>query len=666
MTVEQQVDGDEQPGNEPDGAEESSRGMSIIVFAGLMSIAAGAVHAAAAGIHVESKQLAQIFVITAVLQIGVGVWAVLRPGRLSAWSVVLVSIGAFAGWLTTRLTGISWIDGLEVREAPGFADTACAAFAVIAGIAAYTGAILPADRRERRGLAIPATLLGLFAVWTMLAAGTTAHTHADGEHAHGDETPAADHPHDATTAADGATVAATADDHPHDETGTADPTTATTEHPHDDAAATDGHAHDQTVETAALAWPRPWDPAGPIDVSGVEGVTIEQEVRAAELIERTLVDLQKFADPAAAVAAGYTSIGDAGTGSEHYIKGDLIEDDVLLDPSAPESLVYAVEGDQRTLAGAMFIASARPADDPSLTDWAGPLMTWHKHDNLCWSTGDDGEAKVVGIIDAAGNCARGVRAGGENPMVHVWVTPHPCGVFAALEGVGAGTAAVDESERVDMCSEEHGHGAAAEPQAVAKPYDPNLPIDLGGTPGVTPQQQAAAENLIAVNLVDLPQWSDYRVAEAAGFRSIGDGFTGHEHFVQWDWINDDVALDPDFPESLVFEPQPDGSKKLVSAMYMLPTSVSLADVPDIGGPLMQWHIHDNLCYSNDPEQPRVSGITDANGNCSPGLVKHDPAPMIHVWITSHPCGPFASLEGVAAGQIAPGEERLCDEAHGAH
>ena len=36
-------------------------------------------------------------------------------------------------------------------------------------------------------------------------------------------------------------------------------------------------------------------------------------------------------------------------------------------------------------------------------------------------------------------------------MVHVWITPHPCGVFAALEGIGAGTAAVSEEQRVDMC-----------------------------------------------------------------------------------------------------------------------------------------------------------------------------------------------------------------------
>ena len=38
--------------------------------------------------------------------------------------------------------------------------------------------------------------------------------------------------------------------------------------------------------------------------------------------------------------------------------------------------------------------------------------------------------------------------------------------------------------------------------------------------------------------------------------------------------------------------------------------------------------------------------------------------MLHVWITPHPCGPFAALEGVGAGQIKEGETRLCDTAHG--
>jgi hypothetical protein len=424
-----------------------------------------------------------------------------------------------------------------------------------------------------------------------------------------------------------------------------------------------GHAADATSvgATVTATWPRPWDPSKPIDLSGVPGVTPDEEARAKQLIEDSLKDLPRYADTAAAVADGYSSIGDAATGSEHYIKLSLIEDKVFLDATQPESLVYTVNGDQRTLAGAMYIASARPTDDPSLLNYAGPLMQWHNHGNLCWAPGPDGQPRVVGITDANGNCANGVNTGGQNPMVHVWVTPHPCGVFAALEGVGAGQAAVPDAQRVDMCNQPHTHAAAVVPP---KPYDPTQPIDLGGVAGVTPEQQAAAENLVALNVVRLPQWSDYKVAEAAGYHSIGDGLTGFEHFIKWDSINDDVALDPDHPESLVYSPQPDGSKKLVSAMYFLPDTVTLKDVPNIGGALMQWHIHDNLCFTDDPVAPLVRGVTDTAGNCRAPLIKFTPAPMIHVWITPNKCGPFAALEGIGAGQVADGQTRLCDTAHG--
>jgi hypothetical protein len=667
----------DEPLDDPQTDAPRRRGsMSVIAFGGLASLAAGAVHASAAGIHSEHRQLAQIFIITAALQMGVGLWALVRPTTNAAWSVVAVNGAAVVGWFATRMFAIPWIDGLEVREAPQFADTACALLGLVAVVAANAGALLPAQRQRKAGLMAPAVLICAFAVWTMMAASTNVHSHNEADHA--TEVAGAAHDHGDEAAAEGAGVAEASEvvdesvvvdeseEHAHDDVDT-DTGTGTGTGTEID---TDGHDHSSDAAPAALAWPRPWDPTGPIDVSGVEGVSAEQEQRAVALIEDTLRELPKYADPADALAAGYTSIGDAGTGSEHYIRRDLIEDSALLDATAPESLVYTVDGDRRTLAGAMYIASPRPADDPTLTGWAGPLMTWHKHDNLCWSVGDDGVAKIVGLIDADGNCANGVRTGGESPMVHVWIEPHPCGVFAALEGIGAGTAAVSEEDRVDMCGAGHDHDADSSSSAEGatevepKPYDPTMPIDLSGTPGVTPQQQAAAENLIAVTVVRLPQWSDYKVAEAYGFRSIGDAGTGHEHFIQWDWIDDDVILDPDRPESLVFEPQPDGSKKLVSAMYMLPTDVALEDVPDVGGDLMQWHIHDNLCFTNDPVQPRVVGQTNPDGSCSNGLTKLAPAPMIHVWITPHKCGPFAALEGAGAGQIAAGEERLCDHQHG--
>ena len=196
-------------------------------------------------------------------------------------------------------------------------------------------------------------------------------------------------------------------------------------------------------------------------------------------------------------------------------------------------------------------------------------------------------------------------------------------------------------------------------------YDPTKPIDLSGVAGVTPEQQARAENLISITLLRLPQFADPLTAESAGYRSIGDGFTGHEHYINWDLLDDGRFLDPDHPESLVYETYRDGRpRKLVAAMYMLGSRDTLENVPDVGGPLTQWHVHEDLCFTDEPGNHKVRGLTRPDGSCNPPLVKPEQGPMIHVWTVAHPCGPFASLEGVAAGQIKPGETRLCDHAHG--
>ncbi len=209
-------------------------------------------------------------------------------------------------------------------------------------------------------------------------------------------------------------------------------------------------------------------------------------------------------------------------------------------------------------------------------------------------------------------------------------------------------------------------GAASPTQAApavpTKPYDATLPVSLGGVPGVTAEEQARAENLVTITLQRLPQWADPAKAEAAGFRSIGDGLTGFEHYINWSYLNDGTTLDPDHPESLVYRVH-DGTKTLEAVMYMLSPGSTLDTVPDVGGPLTQWHIHDNLCFSNDPVAPRVVGLT-ANGTCFAPAVKLASVPMIHVWIVPEACGPFSALEGVGAGQIKPGEQRACDHVHG--
>jgi hypothetical protein len=391
-----------------------------VAVAALASIAAGAIHATAAGAHSEHRAAVVAFALTAVFQIGWGALVLLRPSRIVALVGVAGNAAAVGGWILAKISGIGFVTGLDVREDPEFADTLAAALAIVAIVGALIVLVpgLSARLSGRRPALVGVSAVAVLALTVpgMVAAGS--HSHAEG-------------------------------------------------HEHGEGSAAHGHDH--------------------------------------------------------------------GT------------------------------------------------------------------------TGGSEEAAAAGGHDHAGQEA-----------------------------------------------------AAVAPT----PYDPTKPIDLGGVEGVTPEQQAAAENLIAITLWRLPRWADYRVAEAAGFHSIGDGLTGYEHFIQWDWINDDDVLDPERPESLVYRVNRDGTRTLEAAMYMLPQGNTLDTVPELGGKLTQWHIHDNLCFSPG-EAPKVRGVTGAGGGCPAGLVKLDPVPMIHVWIVPHRCGPFAALEGVGAGQIKEGEERLCDHAHGA-
>lgn len=249
-----------------------------------------------------------------------------------------------------------------------------------------------------------------------------------------------------------------------------------------------------------------------------------------------------------------------------------------------------------------------------------------------------------------------LRLGGLALVVAAAALP---GMITAGTHSHSGGAHDDGAHSGDVHDDAGGHEAQELSTVPPRPYDPNLPIDLGGVEGVTPQQQAAAENLVAVTLLRLPQFADPEAIEAMGFVSIGDGGLGHEHYLNAANMADDRILDPDYPESLVFDTRVT-PKRLAAAMFMLNPGDTLDDVPELGGKLTQWHVHDNLCFSG----PRVAGLTDSAGACAPGLTKGAETPMIHVWIEPHPCGPFAALDGIAGGTIPAGEQRLCDHAHG--
>jgi hypothetical protein len=362
-----------------------------VQFAGLASVGAGAIHLVAAGIHAEHPSLARIFVIMGAAQVVAGLVLALGGGRPAASVVAVVNIPAVGGWALTHTVGIAWVRGLEHSERPQFADTVCAALAAIALVLSVVVLLRGARQAPRIGLVAPGALVGVVSVAAML-------------------------------------------------------TSAPHVHSHDEA----GHVHHETAAEAST-WPRPFDPTQPIDFAGVPGVTPEQESRAEALVASTLQDLPQFADVTKVGDLGFRSIGDAGSGFEHYINSAYLRDDAFLDPNKPESLVYQVDGDKRTLVAAMFAANGMSLTDPKLVGWGGPLMQWHVHGDLCWSL----KEIVVGVTDETGTCPPGsINAGRDIPMVHVWIAPNECGPFAALEGRSAGQVAGD-GPRVDQCATHH-------------------------------------------------------------------------------------------------------------------------------------------------------------------------------------------------------------------
>ena len=291
----------------------------ITPLQGLASIGAGVIHAAAAGIHAEHATLTRLFVALAAAQILVGMSTLLRGGRAVAVVTALVNGTAVVAWIVTRVSGISWIEGLEQSEAPQFADTVCAALGVLAvGAAVVTlrGGAGRTTRATPSRFGLLAIGLGAVTVAAMMSSATHAHSGDAGQ----------DHGHPEAADDEGATTTT----HPHAGAGEGDP--------------------------VAVAY----DPTRPIDLSGVDGVTPEQQAFAENLVAVNVVRLPQWADPAVAEAAGFHSVGDADSGHEHYVQWDWIDDEVWLDPDAPESLVYEPQPDgSKKLVSAMYMLPTR-------------------------------------------------------------------------------------------------------------------------------------------------------------------------------------------------------------------------------------------------------------------------------------------------------------------
>jgi hypothetical protein len=374
---------------------------NLLLLAGAASASAGLVHAAAAGGHAGVEGLALIFSATAAAQLAAGALAALRPTRWAAAAVIGLNVAALAAWLLSRTVGLPLLPGETGVQPVGLQDLAGALLALVAaGLAA--GALVPARSRRRRPLAGPVVAAACVALLVAaLPAMAAEHDHGDATgHDHGDAT---DHDHGDDH---GDEPAAAATEHDADHQADRGSTVGTS-----NAAAAGGHHH------------------GAVPARLDHAPTPEQLVAAHELVDRTTADISRYAETAAATAAGYRTSGDQRSGFEHFVSTAYLRDAAILDPERPESLVYRVEPDGgRTLVSAMYVMPRGSTMD-DVPDIAGNLTVWHSHDNLCFDVGNGRLSPPA----RGGGCSPGTQPGNNAPMLHVWVKPNPCGPFAGTD-----------------------------------------------------------------------------------------------------------------------------------------------------------------------------------------------------------------------------------------
>jgi len=141
----------------------------------------------------------------------------------------------------------------------------------------------------------------------------------------------------------------------------------------------------------------------------------------------------------------------------------------------------------------------------------------------------------------------------------------------------------------------------------------------------TPQEEAAATQLVDETTADIQKYASLSVAEAAGYGPISSRRGPMTHYVDWALVGPGNVLDPAAPPSLMYANTVDGPV-LVGAMFFGPGPCQPG--PDIGGPLTDWHAHVNLCLN---AAHQVVGRTGADGSCAVGVHNTRTLFMLHVW-----------------------------------
>jgi hypothetical protein len=156
---------------------------------------------------------------------------------------------------------------------------------------------------------------------------------------------------------------------------------------------------------------------------------------------------------------------------------------------------------------------------------------------------------------------------------------------------------------------------------------------------ITPQQSAAAVQLVEATKAGIARYANVAVAIADGYRPATPLGASTIHYANAVQMRRGRLLDPRHPDELVYATTRHGLV-LLGAMYM---THGLAEPgPDIGGALTDWHMHTNLCFVLG--KWAIDGFVTPFGQCPVLSINVTTPAMLHVWTFDNPRGPYGELD----------------------
>jgi hypothetical protein len=131
-----------------------------------------------------------------------------------------------------------------------------------------------------------------------------------------------------------------------------------------------------------------------------------------------------------------------------------------------------------------------------------------------------------------------------------------------------------------------------------------------------PGDQARADSVVNLARSALAQYADVAAAEQAGYRMFAPTVKGQKVYHYSNRMNALKArwtFDPTAPSALLYQPETDGSLRLIGAMYTAPAAMSLDDLNRrIPLSIAQWHEHTSICL------PPGTSLASARGGAGMG------------------------------------------------